>query len=289
MIMRIKSYIPLLPFIAVIVFILYGCMFINLLGSISDWSGRWPDLIFQGFRYYGEVVQHRMFIQATTNTLTMIAVALPTVLGLGLLTAILLDLKPKGEKYIRVLILLPFAIATVVSAIFWGWMFDPSYGTINTILGQLGLGSLQLGWTSDPNLVVYCVIIVIIWKYAGYVGIIFLGGIKSVPMDHINSARVFGASNWQMYKKVIIPQLKGTAMTAALIVTMFSIKCFGLVWVLTGGGPGIASYVYPVLIYRSAFKLDKFSFSAAAAILMFIITIGIAAIYLYSTRRGGKR
>lgn len=284
--MKLKSYIPLLPFLAIIIFLLYGALTVNLLGSFSSWVGRWPNLVFEGFKYYGEVIQHPMFVKATTNTLTMLAVVIPAILGLGLLTAILLDQGPKGEKYIRVLLLLPFAIAAVVASTLWSWMFDASYGAINTSLRQLGLGFLQAGWTSSTTLVIYCVIIVMIWKYVGYVAIIFLGGIKSVSIDHINSARVFGASGWQMYRKVVIPQLKGTVLTASLLTAMFVIKSFGLVYVLTGGGPGISSYVYPVLIYRSAFKLNEFSFSAAAAVLMFIITAAIAAFYLYFTRRG---
>lgn len=285
--MDVKTYIPMLPFVGIIGFLLYGPVAVNLLGSFTSWTGKWPSFVFAGISHYGDVVTHRTFVTATTNTLKMLVIIVPTVLGLGLFTSILLDQNPFGEKYIRVLILLPFAIAAVVCSTFWSWMFNLD-GTINVLLERLGLGYFASNWTGSSAYSIYAVMVVIIWKYVGYISIIFLGGIKSIPEDHYKSAKVFGASGFQLYRKVVIPQLKGTTITAGLITAMFSIKCFGIVWVLTHGGPGISSYVYPVLIYEFAFHLSQFSFSAAASILMFALTTGLAALYLYITKvRGG--
>lgn len=286
--MDLKSYIPMLPFMGVVLFLLYGPVAVNFVGSFTSWAGKWPSLVFAGTTHYGDVVTHRTFVTATLNTVKMLVIIVPSVLGLGLITSILLDQKPFGEQYIRVLILLPFAIAAVVSSTFWGWIFNLN-GTINVLLENLGLGYFASSWTGDSAYSIYAVMVVIIWKYLGYVSIIFLGGVKSIPEDHYRSAKAFGASGFQLYKKVVIPQLKGTTITAGLITAMFSIKCFGIVWVLTHGGPGISSYVYPVLIYEFAFNLGQFSFSAAASILMFVLTTGLAALYLYVTKGGLAR
>jgi len=261
------------PVLAVVFFLFYYAVGWNFLISLTDWEGFIPTFNLVGFKNYINLFQDSLFWLSFKNNILLIVIFVPGVLFIGLLFAILLDQKIRLEGFFRTIYLLPFALSFVVTATLWTWMYSPKVGTINTILHALHLDSLKSGWITDPDIVIYAIIIALIWQFAGYSVIIFLGGIRSIPDSSIEAARIDGASKWQLYARIVIPQLKGSFITAFIVFMCFALKAFDFIWVLNKGGPGYSSHILAVSMYKETFVLDKYSYGASYSSIIFFLSL----------------
>ncbi|MFQ5910217.1 MAG: carbohydrate ABC transporter permease [Thermoplasmata archaeon] len=276
----------LLPSIVLVGYFIYVALVWNVIASLSDWVGIRPSYNVIGFRHYTELFQDPVFWISLKNGVLLLLIFVPGALFAGLFLAILLDLKVRAEGVFRTIYLLPFALSLVVTGAVWAWMYSPRVGVINSILTQAGLGSLAGRWITDPNMAMYYVILALIWQFAGYTMLIFLAGIRSVPEFQIAAARVSGASSFQIYRHVVIPQLKYPAFLAFTLLAVIAIKTFDLVYVMTGGGPaGYATYVLALMMYVEAFGYTKFAYGAAIGNVLLILAMVVVIPYLYLTFR----
>ena len=273
------------PILAVIFFFFYYCAGWNFFISLTDWKGFIPTYNLVGFNNYVSLFHDSIFWTSLKNNLLLIMIFVPGVILIGLIFAILIDQKVRGEGVFRTIYLLPFALSFVVTATLWTWMYSPKVGTINVLLEKLMLGSLRSGWITDSNIVMYCIIIALIWQFAGYSVIIFLGGIRSIPESHTEAAKVDGASSFTLYTRIIIPQLKGSFMTGFIIFMCFAIKGFDFIWVLNKGGPGYTSHILGVAMYKETFVLDKYAYGAVYSTIIFLLSIVIVIPLLYQIHR----
>jgi len=269
-------------------YFVYVCIGWNVVVSLSDWKGLTPSYNIVGFDQYANLFQDPVFLTALQNNLTLILLFVPTSLSLGLFLAILLDLKVRAEGVFRSIYLLPFALAFVITATLWAWMYNPSIGVINTLIERTGLGFLKSGWITDPNIALYCIVLAIIWQFSGYTMLIFLAGIKSIPESQIMAAEVDGAYGFQLYRRVVIPQLKTPALSAFVVLMVFALKAFDFIFVLTGGGPGYSTYVLPLMMFRETFSMTHFAYGAAIATILFLVSLVIVVPYLYLSFRREK-
>ncbi|MEM4885756.1 MAG: sugar ABC transporter permease, partial [Thermofilum sp.] len=167
----------------------------------------------------------------------------------------------------------------------WAWMYNYTFGVANTLLSAL-LGGLRVNWLGDPEIAMYSVILALMWQFSGYTALVFLAGIKSVPVEQLEAATVDGASTIQVYSHVIIPQLKPWILSAFVVLMVFALKAFDFIYVLTNGGPGVSTYVLALLMYRRAFFETDFPYGAALATILLLIVVAVVAPYLVtSTRR----
>ncbi len=261
------------PVLAVVFFLFYYAVGWNFLISLTDWEGFIPTFNLVGLKNYINLFQDPLFWLSFKNNILLIVIFVPGVLFIGLLFAILLDQKIRLEGFFRTIYLLPFSLSFVVTATLWTWMYSPKVGTINTILDALHLDSLKSGWITDPDIVIYAIIIALIWQFAGYSVIIFLGGIRSIPDSSIEAARIDGASKWQLYTRIVIPQLKGSFITAFIVFMCFALKAFDFIWVLNKGGPGYSSHILAVSMYKETFVLDKYSYGASYSSIIFFLSL----------------
>jgi len=278
-------FIPSLVFVAYFVYVSIGW---NVVVSLSNWEGLTPSYKIVGFAQYANLLGDPVFLTSLTNNLILILLFVPGALFLGLFLAILLDLKVRAEGVFRSIYLLPFSLSFVITATLWAWMYNPSIGVINTLLKTIGLGFLKSGWITDANIALYCVILAVIWQFSGYTMLIFLAGIKSIPESQIMAAEVDGASGFNLYRRVIIPQLTSSALSAFVVLMVFALKVFDFIYVLTGGGPGYSTYVLPLMMFRDTFSMNLFSYGAAIATLLFLLVLVIVVPYLYISSRRGK-
>jgi glucose/mannose transport system permease protein len=269
-----------IPVMAVVFFLFYYAVGWNFYISLTDWKGFIPTYNWQGLRNYIALFSDSLFWISLKNNLLLIIIFVPGVLLIGLLFAILLDQKIKGEGFFRTVFLLPFSLSFVVTATLWTWMYSPKVGTINTLLDLFGLGFLQAGWITEPNMVMYSIILSLIWQFGGYSIIIFLGGIRSIPDSSIEAARMDGASNIQLYTKIVIPQLKASFITGFIVFMCFALKAFDFIWVLNKGGPGYASHILGVSMYKETFVLGKYSYGASYSSIIFILSLFIVVPFL---------
>lgn len=271
----------ILPPLASIFFFFYFFSGWNFFISLTDWEGFVPSYNLVGFKNYVALFHDSLFWTSLLNNLLLILIFVPGVIAVGLVLAILLDQKVRGEDVFRTIYLLPFALSFVVTAALWSWMYSPKVGTINVLLEKLGLGFLKTGWITDPSIVMYCIIVALIWQFAGYSTVIFLAGIRSIPKAQLEAAKMDGASTFTLYRRIVIPQLKGSFVTALVIFMCFALKAFDFIWVLNRGGPGYSSHILGVSMYKETFGLDKFAYGAAYATVILLLSLVIVVPFLY--------
>jgi len=271
--------------IGLILYFVYFCIGWNVCVSVSDWKGLTPSYRFNGFYAYTKLFTDSTFWLSLRNTLLLFAI-IPICIVLGLLLAILMDQEGlRGSNIFRNLFLLPFTLSFVVTGTIWAWMYNPTNGIINSLFRSIGLNSLAGTWHTSQETVMLSIMIALIWQFSGYVALIFLAGIKSVSQDQINAAKLDGASNLRIYRRLIIPQLKAPLTTAIVILAMYALRSFDFIWVLTGGGPGYASHTLPILMYKETFQATNFSIGAAIGNVLLMIVLVLVIPFTYRTYR----
>jgi glucose/mannose transport system permease protein len=273
-------YLAFAAFVAVAYFFVYGLIGWNVLISFTESRGLVISYSFAGLQQYEKAVKDPVFYVALKNNALLILLFIPGSIGLGLLMAILMDiLGGKLESALRTLFLMPFSLSFVVTAAMWAWMYNYTFGVANTLLSAI-FGGLRVNWLGDSNLAIYSVILALIWQFSGYTALLFSAGIKSVPVEQIEAAKVDGASTAQLYLRVVIPQLKPWALSAFVVLMVFALKAFDFIYVLTNGGPGISTYVLALLMYRRAFFETDFPYGASLATILLLMVVSVVVPYL---------
>jgi glucose/mannose transport system permease protein len=271
----------LVPAILLGVFV-YGSLLWNLLLSLTSFRGFGnPDYSSLGPAMYTQMLGDPLFIAAARNTVVLMAGFTLLCTGFGLLFAILVDRDVRYEGTIRTIYLLPMSISFVVTSIFWAWMYNPTNGVINFVLSGVGLGFLTVDWLGDPGTRLLAITFALVWQFTGLAMIIFLAGLRKIPSDQFEAARMDGASLMIRYLRVVIPQLKTTMFSAVVVLILFSLKAFDFIFVLFGTFPGPGADILPVMMYREAFAANNWAYGSAIAVVLLIATLVSLAPYLY--------
>lgn len=206
---------------------------------------------------------------------------------LGLAFAILIDQKIRAESAFRSIFLYPMALSLIVTGTAWKWLLDPGVGLEHT-LRMLGWESFAFGWIKSSEMAIYCVVIAAVWQTTGFVMAMFLAGLRGVDGEQINAARVDGAKTWQIYLRIIIPQLGPVFVSAFVILAHMAIKSYDLVVALTNGGPGRSTWLPSVFMYQYTFTRNEMAVGAASSVLM-LLAIGLIVLpYLLNEMRKVK-
>jgi glucose/mannose transport system permease protein len=216
----------------------------------------------------------------------LLYIGIAILLGLGF--AILIDQQIRAEGLFRSIFLYPMALSFIVTGTAWKWLLDPSVG-LERSMQDLGWDSFAFGWIKQGELAIYCVVIAAVWQTVGFVMALFLAGLRGVEAEQVNAARVDGASSWQVYWHVIIPQLGPVFVSAVVILAHMAIKSYDLVIALTNGGPGRSTWLPSVFMYQYTFTRNEMAVGAASAVLM-LAAIGLVVLpYLIGEMRRAKR
>lgn len=206
---------------------------------------------------------------------------------LGLALAILIDQKIRAEGVLRSIFLYPMALSLIVTGTAWKWLLDPGVGLEHT-LQSLGWSSFSFGWIKDGEMAIYCVVIAAVWQTSGFVMAMFLAGLRGVDSEQISAARVDGARTWQIYARIVIPQLGPVFVSAFVILAHMAIKSYDLVIALTNGGPGRSTWLPSVFMYQYTFARNEMAVGAASSVLMLIAISVVVVPYLLREMRGAK-
>ena len=209
-------------------------------------------------------------------------------LTLGLALALLMDQPLRGRWILRTLIILPWALPTVVNALMWRWIDNAEYGALNALLNQLGLIQQYQVWLSDPDKAMWMVIIADVWKMTPLVAILLLAGLQSVDRELLEAAQVDGASAFQAFFRVLMPLIAPVVLVVLVLRTMEAFKVFDLIWIMTGGGPANATQTVAIYAYQTAYQGFDFGSGAALGYLIAMIIMFLAAIYLRLLGRTGR-
>ena len=272
-------------------FFVYGAIGWNLVISLTDFGGlQLPTYEVSAFdlEMYRQAFSDPTFWTAARNTIVLMVAFTVVCLVVGLLLAILVDQGIRFENTFRTVYLLPMSLSFVVTAKFWAWMYNFNNGMINVTLRKLGLDFLALKWISNPDLKLAAVVFALIWQFSGYAMVVYLAGLRAIPTEHYEAARVDGASTLKMYWRVIIPQLKGATISASVVLMVFALKAFDFLYALAGSYfPPSGTDILATMMVRQAFAAGQRSYAAAIGIMLFLLALAVIAPYLtYQYRRG---
>ena len=245
--------------------------------SLLDWNG-FGEGIFVGFSNYAKMFQDKVFLRSAVNSLLLGFVTLVTQLPLALLLALLLTSGIKGEGFYRTVFFIPMTLSSVVIGQLWLKIYNPNYGVLNTLLGVLGLESLQRNWLGDVNTALFSAFVPIIWQNVGYHMLLLYTSINSISKDILEAAKLDGASGVKAARYITIPLVKPMIRTFAIFVVIGSLKAFDMIYVLTNGGPVHMTEVPSSLMFSSIFNLNKYGYGSAISIFIVVECIVMAVI-----------
>lgn len=274
-----------------LIYFVYVSLGWNLWVSVSDWEegNLEASYGFGGFGNYAKLFSSSTFWPALKNTLLLFCL-IPLCLGLGLVLALIMDQGLKGTALFRTLILLPFALSFVVTGTVWAYMYRPTGGVLNSFLGLLGVNISaaikdgHLMWASSNKTIMLSIIIAMVWQFSGYVAVIFLAAIKNVPVSVVNAAKLDGAYMPRIYRKLIIPQLKGAMGSCITILAMYALRSFDFIVSLVGYTTSSA-WTLPIWMYNEAFQNNNFAHSAAISCFLLALVLVLILPLTYWTNR----
>lgn len=279
----------LMPSILAVAVFVYGFIAWSVRVSVSKWKGLIPDFTFVGLKQYTDLIQGdpRFAIDVrNTAVFTVGFIAGCLIIGLGL--AILLDQRLRGEAIFRGIFLFPMAVSFIASGVVWGWLMNPATGTrtagLNLIFTALHLDFLRSLWTTTtPPWGMAYTVIPAVWQLSGFTMALYLGGLRSIPDELREAARVDGASEFQIYRHIILPLLRPVTLSAVIILGHMSLKIFDLIVAL--GHQDMRLDVPGIYMWRTTFDGTNYGQGAAIGVLMLVSVAILVVPYLVSSMR----
>jgi ABC-type sugar transport system permease subunit len=253
--------------------------------SFFHWDGVTAGSV-AGAENYTRMVGDPLFWTALTNTAswTAAAIIVPVVTGLGL--AILLSRTPLfGKTLFRTVFFLPQVLSSVVVAVLWRWIYNPSYGALNSTLRALGLDFLAEGWLGSSALALPALFVAWSWTHYGFVMVVFMAAIDDIDETFFDAASVDGANMWQQIRHVLLPAIRGPMTTVVLITAIAAFQIFDLVYLLTNGGPARSTSVLAHFMFQAAFHFRKVGYGAAIGVALMVMIL-VLSLVLIRVRRG---
>jgi len=272
--------------IAVLIFV-YGFIGWSIRVSLSEWKGLLPDYTWAGLKNYRDLFADPRFHIDIKNTLifTVLFVGGCIVIGLGL--AIMLDQGLRGEGFFRSLYLFPMAISFIVTGVVWRWLMNPAQGSrlsgLNLLFENMGLDFLINKWHTTPEWGIAAIALPAVWQMSGYTMALYLGGLRAVPDSLREAARVDGASELTIYRRVILPLLRPVTLSALIILGHISLKVFDLI--IAVAGKQVTLDVPSIYMWTTTFDGNFYARGASIGILLLISVAVLVIPYLYFTLR----
>jgi glucose/mannose transport system permease protein len=262
---------------------IYGFMLWNGVLSVSA-SRMLPNYEFVGLHQYGLLFALDRWWVALKNLAIFGTLYVGGACALGILLAIFLDQKIRGEGALRTIYLYPMALSFVVTGTAWKWMLNPAQG-LQKLVQDWGFSSFTFDWLVNTDMAIYCVVIAGVWQSAGFAMALFLAGLRGIDDSIIKAAQVDGASLPRIYWRIILPTLRPVLFSTILVLSHLAIKSFDLVMALTAGGPGYSTDMPATFMYATSFTRGQIGVGAASATVMLMTVAALVVPYLYSELR----
>jgi multiple sugar transport system permease protein len=234
---------------------------------------------FIGFANYSYTLTDPDFHDALKRTLyfTIVSVGLETVIAV--VVALFLNLEFRGRNVLRTLIILPWAMPTIVNATMWRLIFHPQYGALNAALTQLGLADSYRSWLGDPDTAMNMIILADVWKNYALVAFVVLAALQTIPKELFESAKVDGANAWQRFRSVILPGILGPLLVVIVLRAIEAFRVFDIVYVMTRGGPADATKTASFFVYQEIFAYLRAGSGATYAVVVALISAMLIVLY----------
>lgn len=242
--------------------------------SFTDYNLR--TFSFVGLSNYISMFRDDLFKKSVENTVCYSVITIPVTMALALVLAILLNQKIKGRGIFRTLFYMPNIFSMVAVSMAWLYLFDTHNGILNRLLGAVGLPAV--GWITSTSTALVSVAVMSIWNSTGYNMLLFLSGLQSIPEYLYEAASIDGATRWQKFVNITIPQLAPTTFFVFVMSCINSFQVFGQVLIVTNGGPLNSTTTIAHQIYKNGFEYYKMGYASAQAVVMLLIILGITVV-----------
>ncbi len=270
---RMTAYAFIAPYIVLFIAFLAVPVAYGLYISLHDWHVLGQNRPFIGFANYAALLKDDLFHRALLNTAYF---ALLTVLpgnAVSLLLALGLNARVRGETLFKTLYYLPVVLSVAVTAIIWRWLYSTEFGIINHYLSLLG--GPRPAWLNSPALAMPSLAVMSIWWGAGGNMLIYLAGLRGIPDEYYEAARMDGAGVWARFRHVTIPLLRPTLLFCLVMSLIGSSQVFGQSYILTGGGPHYSTLTVVLYMYQTGFSLYRMGYACAVAYVLFALVLGL--------------
>lgn len=280
----------LLPSLAGMVIFSLLPLLISGMISLTDWNGldklTDPDFFqkhFIGLDNFRAILTSKEFWNALGNTAEYIVLYIPSMLAASLLVAYLLSRPRRGIGFFRVIYYIPVLTSWVAASLIWKSVLAPQYGALNGILGFFGIEGP--GWLLDENWAMPAIVLVSVWKDAGFFGLILLSGIVGINKTYYEAASIDGAGGWTKFLKITLPLLTPSIFYVLIVGMINSFQLFPHIMIMTGGGPNGATQVMVERIYNYGFRYYRMGYAAAFSWILFAIIMVFTAIQMKGQER----
>jgi len=256
---------------------------ISLFAVDSPLPGSYP---FVGISNYIRVFQDPSFYGVLGHTLYFTLVSTAAELVLGIAVALLLNSPLRARWFWRSLVVLPWALPTIVNGALWRWIYNGQYGALNGLLETLHLSDTPQQWLGSPFLALNMVIVADVWKNTSIVVFFILAGLQTIPSDLYEAARIDGANAWVAFWRLTLPLLAPSIAVVLVLRTIEAFKVFDIIYVMTGGGPASGTQTVAFYTYLQAFSNQLFGYGSALAYLIVLAVFSLAMVYLRILRQG---
>lgn len=274
---KVSPQIALVPAVTITVVAFLGAILWTVWISFTR-SRRFPDYAFDMERLgrqYDRLFGDGAWVTSLENVVVL-AIGGGLAIVFGFILAAMIEREQHGEDFFRTIFLYPLAVSFIVTGLVWRWMFNPDLG-IENFLHQLGWEGANFNWLADRRTAMYGVIIATIWHGLGFYMALMLAGLKSINTEIWSAARLDGVSFWRLYIEIIIPMLKFTFLTCAILLSLGVVKTYDIVLAMTGGGPGTSTWTPAYFVVNAFQSRGNIGYASAAAVMMLLMT---AALFL---------
>lgn len=237
------------------------------------------------FRNYADLLQDPRYLNSLQATLRFSLLSVLVELVLGVAIATVLNQEFRGRGFVRGLMILPWAMPSIVNAAMWKWIYNADYGALNALLSQLHLIDHYRVWLAEPVTATLLVILANVWKETPFTVILILAALQTIPDDLYEASRVDGATEWQAFLHITLPLIMPVLMICGLLQFIWGFQTFELISIVTGGGPYSVTELITLRVYATTFRSLRFGYGAAMAYLTSLIIFIPAAIYIRSAYR----
>jgi multiple sugar transport system permease protein len=249
---------------------------VSLVTLLKEWE-------YVGLENFVTLFDDPNFYTSLKVTLMFVGGSVALQFGVGLLMALVLNQQIRGSGVYRAILIIPWTISAVIAAFSFKFILDDNFGILNYMLNQLGVESV--GWLSDPNIVIWSLVIANMWYGTPFTLLFLTAGLLSINPSLYEAARIDGASKMRSLFYITLPLLKPFMIINLILITMWSVNLFDIQLIMTGGGPLFSSTTASLYMYRQAFEFGLLSKGAAAGIILILINLTVAVIYVKFLRR----
>lgn len=266
---NIMVFLFLLPSLALLAVFVLWPMIYSIVLSFYDWSPL-KGMSFLGLDNYKELFTDKLWWKSIFNTLYYVVLNVPLIICASLALASLV-LHTRFSKFFRGIFFLPTMLSLVATGIVWNYLLSTNNGAVNGLLNAIGLPSVK--WFTSGKVAMISIVIVTVWRWAGYYMVMIIAGMLNVSTQYYEAASLEGATSWQKFRYITLPELKTILIFIALMSIIGSFQEFDLFYMITSGGPGTATYVTGYYMYQQAFSSMNMGYSSAMAVFLFVVIL----------------